>query len=137
MKLNTSNSVLTTLNQPRKFLHYNAASFLITEALKTGFLFGKIRLPQQSFVSLVIWKENHPVTLSYMGSDRLPIKYSVLELYLRSLLPTKSQVRNQESEQALRSYLVKSYLSLGVSKAIQKNRLMELHLHPCCPAREP
>lgn len=69
IKLNPSNSVLTSLNQQRKFLHYSPAAFLIAKALKLDFLFGKIRLPQWSFVPLVIPKENHPVTLSDMGSD--------------------------------------------------------------------
>ena len=64
IKLNPSNSVLTTLNQQRKFLHYNAAAFLIAEVLKPDFLFGKIRLPQRSFVPLVIPKENHPANVS-------------------------------------------------------------------------
>lgn len=50
-------------------MHYNAAAFLIAEALKPDFLSGKIRLPGRSFVPLVIPNENDPAALSEVGSD--------------------------------------------------------------------
>lgn len=86
-------------------MYYNVVAFLIAEVLKPDFLFGKIRLPQISFVPLVTPKENHAATLNDMCSDPDSIQDLALESSLKSLLPTRSQPRSQDSEQELRSYL--------------------------------
>lgn len=83
---------------------------MIAEALKPDFLFGKMRLPQRSFIPLVIPKENDPETLIDMGSGPDSIQDLALESSLKSLLPTENQPRSQKSEQELKSYFVKVLL---------------------------